>query len=254
MRRFLRRKKKLIIRIALILVALIFIILLISYIHPESGIDIFNKNNPSENTTSPEVGVVIEEPTITVSLPEYITTVNENTKPEVLNEIQQNSIENEETNTVVTSTTGTNGKTYSSYLDNSIKYFITVLSPDNKLTIMLSDKAKSLLPKKSKIQTGVEYDVSNIKETIVAVYDFMYSDYKYPILLLLSSSSKLYYIDLEASINSGNFKVSGPIKNIPKIYKVIKVNITEGDKTYKSAVLTDLDGIGYEFTLDMINK
>lgn len=260
MRRFLRRKKKLIIRLLLLLIFITFIILLIRYILPSAGINTFNFNN--QNTNSSEVEVtIIDEPNVTVSLPEYITTVNEaNSNTLKSNTITSNntninnSSDNNNSNEIITSTKGTNGKSYTSYVDNSDKYFITVLSSDNNLTIMLSNKAKDLLPQKTTTKIGVEYNVSGISETIVGVYDFTYSNYKYPILLLLSSSGKLYYIDLESSIKSGKFKAQGPIKKVSNIYKICKVIVTDGDKSYKSAVLTDVDGIGYEFTLDMIKK
>lgn len=247
MRRFFRRKKKLIIRVACILAVLIFLALLIRYILPSAGINTFNFNK-EDNTSSSEVEVtIIDEPTVTVSLPEYITTVDDISSK---NEIQTPT----ESNTLVTSTTGTNGKSYTSYVDNSEKYFITVLGSNNKLTLMLSNKSKELLSKDSKAKVGVEYTVSNLKETIVGVYDFTYSNYKYPILLLLSSSGKLYYIDLENSLKSGTFKATGPVKQISNIYKVCPVEVSDGKTSYKSAVLTDLDGIGYEFTLDMIGR
>ena len=247
MRRFLRRKKKLIIKLLVLLIFIIFAVLLIRYILPKAGINTFNFDN--QNHTSSEVEVkIIDDSNVTVSLSEYITTVNEVNSNIITNNNQTSS------NEIITSTTGTNGKSYTSYVDTNDKYFITVLSADNNLTIMLTNKAKELLPKKTTTKIGVEYNVSGISETIIGVYDFSYSNYKYPILLLLSSSGKLYYIDIENSIKSGKFKAQGPIKEVSSIYKVCKVIVTDGNKTYKSAVLTDADGIGYEFTLDMIKK
>lgn len=247
MKRFFRRKKKLIMRMACILAVLVFLILLIRYVLPSAGINTFNFNNDNSNPSSEVEVTIIDEPTVTVSLPEYITTVDDNSSK---NEVPTST----ETNTLVTSTTGTNGKSYTSYVDTNEKYFITVLGANNKLTLMLSNRAKDLLSKDSKAKVGVEYTVSNLKETIVGVYDFTCSTYKYPVLLLLSSSGKLYYVDLEASLKSGTFKAAGPIKKLSNIYKICPVEISDGNTSYKSAVLTDLDGIGYEFTLDMIGR
>ena len=214
MKRFFRRKKKLIMRLSILLALIIFIVLLILYILPKAGITTINNDNTN---SSDEVEVtIIDEPQVTVSLPEYITTINEAGD---LNAVQPSG---EDSNTIITSATGVNGKSYTSYVDTDEKYFITVLSSDNTLTIMLSNKAQDLLTEKSKAKIGVEYKVSNLEEKIVGVYDFMYSDYKYPILLLLSSSGKLYYVDLESSFNSGTFKASGPIEGVSNIYKIIK--------------------------------
>lgn len=247
MRRFFRRKKKLIIRLTILLAIIIFIVLLVLYILPKAGITTIKKD---VSNSSEEVDVtIIEEPQVKVSLPEYITTVDDKDN---LGNVQTPG---DNSNTIIETTTGTNGKSYTSYVNTEEKYFITVLSNDNKkLTIMLSNKAKDLLSNNSKAKIGIEYSVSNIKEEIVGVYDFTYSNYKYPILLLLSASGKLYYVDLESALSSGNFKAEGPIKNISNIYKVVAVEVKDGDNTYKSAVITDLDEIGYEFTLDMIGR
>lgn len=247
MKRFFRRKKKLIIRLSILLAIIIFIILLILYILPKAGITTINKNN---SNSSGEVDVtIIDEPQVKVSLPEYITTVDD------ANTLENIQTSGDNSNTIIETTTGTNGKSYTSYVNTEEKYFITVLSDDNKkLTIMLSNKAKDLLTNNSKAKIGIEYNISNIKEEIVGVYDFMYSDYKYPILLLLSTSGKLYYVDIEASINSGSFKAEGPIKDVSNVYKIVAVEVTDGSNKYKSAVITDLNEIGYEFTLDMIGR
>jgi len=251
MKRFFRRKKKLIIRILILIVFLALIAALVYYVFPKSGIKTFNFIN-KENTVSDEIEVtIIDEPVVTTSLPEYITDVNE-VSEELLEEVKKSQ---EDTNTLITSTTGINGKSYKSYVENSEKYFITILSNDSKsLTIMLTNKSEALLTKKTKAKIGVDYPVSGLKEKIVGVYNFTYSNYKYPILLLLSSSGKLYYVDIESAITTGKFKANGPIKNVSNIYKICDVEVNDGKKTYKSAVLTDVDGIGYEFTLDMIGK
>lgn len=252
MKRFFRRKKKLIIRTFIIIVFLALVALLIYYVLPKSGIETLNFANNKETNSTDEIEVkIIDESTVTTSLPEYITTVGDASE-EYLNEAKSSQ---DDTNELITSVMGANGKAYTAYVDNSEKYFITILSNDNsKLTIMLSNKAESLLPKNSTIKVGVDYNVSGIKEKIVGVYDFEYSGYKYPILLLLSSSGKLYYVDLETSIKSGKFKSHGPIKQVTNIYKICNVEVNDGKNKYKTAVLTDVDGIGYEFTLDMIGK
>lgn len=252
MKRFFRRKKKLIIRTLVIIVFLVLIALFVYYILPKSAIETLNfaKNKETNNTDEIEVKI-IDESTVTTSLPEYITTVGD-TSEELLNEAKRSQ---DDSNEVLTSVMGANGKAYTAYVDNSEKYFITILSNDNsKLTIMLSNRAESLLNKTKKLKVGVDYNVYNLKEKIVGVYDFEYSNYKYPILLLLSSSGKLYYVDIESSIKTGKFKAQGPIKKVSNIYKICNVEVNDGKHKYKTAVLTDVDGIGYEFTLDMIGK
>lgn len=247
MKRFFRRKTKLIIRLTILLAIIIFIVLLVLYILPKAGITTINRDN---SNSSGEVDVtIIDEPQVKVSLPEYITTVDD------ANTLENVQVSGDNSNTIIQTTTGANGKSYTSYVNTEEKYFITVLSDDNKkLTLMLSNKAKDLLTNDSKAKIGIEYSISNINEEIVGVYDFMYSDYKYPILLLLSASGKLYYVDIESSLNSGSFKAAGPIKDISNIYKIVAVEVNDGNNTYKSAVLTDLNEIGYEFTLDMIGR
>lgn len=247
MKRFFRRKKKLIIRLSILLALIIFIVLLVLYVLPKAGITTINNDNTNNSSEEVEV-TIIDDPKPPSSLPEYITTADDEVD---LNNIQTNV---EDSNSVITTTTGANGKSYTSYVDTEEKYFITVLSEDNTLTIMLSNKAQDLLSSTSKAKIGVEYTVSNLNEKIVGVSDFMYSNYEYPILLLISTSGKLYYVDMEDGFETGKFEAEGPIEKVSNIYKVNVVNVTDGDTTYKSAVLTDLDNIGYEFTLDMIGR
>ena len=241
----LRRRRKLILKILFFILVASCIIWFFVYIYPKSNIKTYDSNSSGDKIQS----VTIDAPVANVTLPTTIKTISP---------LSNTTIENPTNNTLENNTnTGTqiqgtdSDKNYESYIDDSTPYLITILSSDNSITLLLSERSSSLIDEGSPTQIGYDYTVSGIPEKIVSVYDFTVDNYKYPIVLLLSESGFVYYLDMEAGYSSGNFSVAGKIDGIPQIDNIYTVTV---DNNYKSAVLVDKENVGYEFSLNMINK
>ena len=250
----LRRKKKLFLKILVFILVAGGILGFFIFIYPKSSIPTYDNDNNNEN----EIQTVnVKSSNINVTLPTKIKTIspvnnsgNNNDNTNNSNNTDETNQNTEVPNNVVDHAVDSN-KSYESYIDESLPYLITVLSAKNKLTILLSDKSKSIIPEGSPTQTGHEYLAENMPLDIVSTYDFTVDGYTYPIILLLSSSGKIYFIDTEEGYKTGVFNVSGKIENIPAIKNIYTVTV---DKNYKSAILVGQDDVGYEFNLNMINK
>ena len=242
----LRRKKKLIIKLLVFLLIVGAILGFFIFIYPESNIPTYdNSDSSSENKIQ---SISINPPNVNVTLPTTIKTIS----PSSNNTNSNSTVTNTNSNNSITEEKITESdKTYESYVDDSIAHLITILSSKNELTILLSERSSSLIPQGSPTKIGVDYLVKGITEKIVSVYDFTVDGYSYPIVLLLSESGKVYYIDTELAYKTGSFEVSGQITDIPEIDNIHPVTV---DNKYKSAVLVDKNDVGYEFDLDMINK
>ena len=221
-----RRKKKILKRILVIFAILLAIFLLYKFIKPQKKIDTANPDN--------QKGEVIE-----------LTTVNE---PNV--EIKlPNTIKDEKNNT-------TSSQHYEPITENSEdsdKYLISILS-NNEVTILIGNDSEKILNNNSKVEIGGEYKVTGINDKIKSVYYFNVENYKYPIFLLLTQEGTLHYVDIENAFKTGNFKISGTIKNLPEVESVYSSNAEKNGQTYRTAVIACTNGEGYEFSLDMINK
>lgn len=221
-----RRKKKLLMNIIKILIVIIIAVGLFLIFKPKKQID--TTDNTSNNKELIKV-----------------TTVNElNIKADLPEEIKDST-----TNTVIPK----EEKTYEPSTQSSERYLIPILA-NNEVTILIGDDSAKLLNNNSKVQVGNEYIVEGTNETMKAVYYFTVDNYDYPILLLLGESHKLYFVDVENAYSTGVFKLDGYIKNIPDVENVYQTKVTEGDKTYPSAVIRCTNGEGYEFNIDMIGK
>lgn len=234
-----RRKKKLIIKICIFLLIIGIIFAFFIFIYPESNIPTYNGTN-TNNENQIQI-VTINSPNVNVTLPSQIKTID----------LPSNSVNSNPSSPEPSATISDSNKTYESYIDESLSYLITILSADNTLTVLLSERSSTLIPSGSPTQIGVDYSVTGIAEKIIAVYDFTVDSYSYPIILLLSETGKVYYIDTESAYKSGEFKVSGQISGIPEIKNIYTVTV---DGNYKSAVLVDNNDVGYEFNLNMIGK
>ncbi len=237
----LRRKKKLIIKICVLLLIIGAIFGFFIFIYPESNIPTYDDTD-SKNENQIQ-SVAINPPNVNVTLPTEIKTIS----PSSSDNSTGNNTNTSSSSEVITDS----NKNYESYVDESLPYLITILSSDNKLTILLSERSSSLIPEGSSTKIGVDYLVTGIAEKIIAVYDFTVDNYSYPVVLLLSETGNVYYIDTESAYKTGEFKVSGKIADIPEIDNIYTVTV---DKNYKSAILVDKSDIGYEFNLNMIGK
>ncbi len=221
-----RRKKKLIINLLKILVIVLIIVGIYFIFKPKKKI-----NTSKENENKPQYIKVttVDESNIKVELPETIKDVATNQE-----------ISKEE-------------KTYTPLTKVSERYLVPILA-NNEVTILIGDDSEDLLINNSSVQVGNEYTVSGIAETIQSVYYFTVDNYNYPILLLLGESGTLHYVDIEKAYSTGKFAISGSIKNIPEVENVYQVSVDRKGNTYRSAIISCINGEGYEFNIDMINK
>ncbi|MBR3132642.1 MAG: hypothetical protein IKG42_00950 [Clostridia bacterium] len=250
----LRRKKKLFLKILVFVLIAGGILGFFIFIYPKSSIPTYDKNDNEDEIKTVDVKSSNQNITLPTKI-KTISPVNNTNNDDSNNNNNSNNTTGTDLNTTipdnVVDQAVDSDKTYESYIDDSLPYLITVLSVNNKLTILLSDKSNSIIPEGSPTQTGHEYFAENMPGDIVSTYDFTVDGYTYPIILLLSSSGKVYYINTEEGYKTGVFKVSGMIENIPSIKNVYTVTV---DKNYKSAILVGQDDVGYEFNLSMINK
>lgn len=246
-----RKRRKLISKFLLFAVVAACILGFFIFIYPKSNIKTYNEsNNGNQIESSESSGSIIK-----VTLPSKIKTIDSNVAT-VNNNSEAISDSQSNFNNIDNSTKEEIGvesdKSYESYVDESLAPLITILSSsDNTLSILLTDKSATLLDVNSGAEIGKEYNVENITEKIVAVYDFTVGDYSYPVVLLLSKTGKVYYIDVEKGYKTGVFTVGGQIEGIPVINNIYTVTV---DNQYKSAVLVDNSDTGYEFNLKMIGK
>lgn len=224
-----RRRKKLIRRLEILIIISILIILFFMF-KPKKKITTSNNTSKTEEILNV---TTINEPNIEVNLPTEIKDTTNSNKNET--------------------TSSKNEKTYEPLIDVSERYLIPILS-NNQVTVLIGDDSQKLLPTSSPVKVGNEYTVSGIEETITSVYYFSIDNYSYPILLLLSETGKLYYVDLESAYLTGKFTVSGYIKDIPQVENVYQTTVKKDGKEYRSAVITDINGIGYEFNTNMIGR
>lgn len=224
-----RRKKKIILNIAKILiVVLIAVGIYFIFFNKQKKIEVANTTSNGRKLTKQEA----DESNIRINLPEVIR--------------------NYTTNEIISK----DEKTFSPLARGAETYLIPTLIYDkNEVTILVGDDSENLLSANSPIQIGNEYTVSGIEETIAGVYYFTIEDYEYPILLLLGQSAKLYYVDTQRAYSTGNFAINGYIENIPDVQTVeSRIKAVKDEKTSPSAVIVCTNGEGYEFSTDMIGR
>lgn len=221
-----RRKKKLIINLLKILLIILVIVGIYFIFKPKKKI-----NTSKENENKPQYIKVttVDESDIKIELPKIIKDINTNQE-----------ISKEE-------------KKYTALTKVSERYLVPILA-NNEVTILIGDDSEKLLTNSSNVQVGSEYMVSSIAETIQSVYYFTVDNYDYPILLLLGESGKLHYVDIEKAYRTGKFEISGSINNIPEVENVYQVSVDGKENTYRSAIISCINGEGYEFNIDMIGK
>lgn len=221
-----RRKKKILLNIAKILIVVLIAVGLFLIFKPKKKIN-------TSNTTSNGKELIkvnpVDESNIKITL------------PEIIREYTTNEIISKDT------------KTFSPLVTVSERYLIPILA-NNNVTVLVGDDSANLLTASSPIQIGNEYTVSGIEETIEAVYYFTVEGYDYPVLLLLGKSCKLYYVDVQRAYSSGNFAINGYVENIPEVKNVYQAETTANGKTTHSAVIVCTNGEGYEFSTNMIGR
>lgn len=241
-KKFLKRLLKIIIFVAIIL------IIYFAFFKKIKKID-------SGNETSNQLGIIelnsAEEPKVEIVLPNKI-----------YDEIEENN-SNTSSNDNSTNETSTAGvvntdKKYSPITSddeviNQKKYLETITN-NEEITIMLGDDSRELLSDNSPVEIGKTYIVNNVTEPMKTTYSFNIEDYDYPIILALSQTGYLYYIDAEQAFKTGNFQITNKIEDIQNVDKVYETIVEENGKKYSTAVITTKGGEGYEFNLKMINK
>ena len=221
-----RRKKKLILNIAKILLVILIAIGIFLIFKPKKKI---NTANTAQNGKELIKVNPVDESNIKITLPETI-------KEYTTNKAISKDI-----------------RTFAPLVTVSERYLIPILA-NNEITVLVGDDSASLLSANSPIQRGNEYMVSGIEETIEAVYYFTVEGYDYPVLLLLGKSCKLYYVDIQRAYSSGNFAINGYIENIPDVQNVYQAEATENGKTTRTAIIVCTNGEGYEFSTNMIGR
>lgn len=221
-----RRKKKLILNIAKILLVILIAIGIFLIFKPKKKI---NTANTAQNGKELIKVNPVDESNIKITLPETI-------KEYTTNKAISKDI-----------------RTFAPLVTVSERYLIPILA-NNEITVLVGDDSASLLSANSPIQIGNEYMVSGIEETIEAVYYFTVEGYDYPVLLLLGQSCKLYYVDIQRAYSSGNFAINGYIENIPDVQNVYQAEATENGKTTRTAIIVCTNGEGYEFSTNMIGR
>lgn len=221
-----RRKKKLILNIAKILLVILIAIGIFLIFKPKKKI---NTANTAQNGKELIKVNPVDESNIKITLPETI-------KEYTTNKAISKDI-----------------RTFAPLVTVSERYLIPILA-NNEITVLVGDDSASLLSANSPIQIGNEYMVSGIEETIEAVYYFTVEGYDYPVLLLLGKSCKLYYVDIQRACSSGNFAINGYIENIPDVQNVYQAEATENGKTTRTAIIVCTNGEGYEFSTNMIGR
>ena len=214
-----RRKKKLILNIAKILLVILIAIGIFLIFKPKKKI---NTANTAQNGKELIKVNPVDESNIKITLPETIKEYTTNKA-----------------------------------ISKDIRTFAPLVIPilaNNEITVLVGDDSASLLSANSPIQIGNEYMVSGIEETIEAVYYFTVEGYDYPVLLLLGKSCKLYYVDIQRAYSSGNFAINGYIENIPDVQNVYQAEATENGKTTRTAIIVCTNGEGYEFSTNMIGR
>ena len=204
-----RRKKKLILNIAKILLVILIAIGIFLIFKPKKKI---NTANTAQNGKELIKVNPVDESNIKITLPETI-------KEYTTNKAISKDI-----------------RTFAPLVTVSERYLIPILA-NNEITVLVGDDSASLLSANSPIQIGNEYMVSGIEETIEAVYYFTVEGYDYPVLLLLGKSCKLYYVDIQRAYSSGNFAINGYIENIPDVQNVYQAEATENGKTTRTAII-----------------
>ena len=198
-----RRKKKLIKNLLKVLAVILVLVAMYHIIKPRKNINTSNSTNTNRETIKV---TTISEPNINITLPENITDT--------------------ETNTLAVE------KNYTPLIEVSERYLVPILS-NNEVTILIGDDSAKLLSENSAVHVGNEYSVSGIEETIQAVYYFTIDNYSYPIFMLLGSSGKLYYVDIETAYQTGNFQINGYIQNIPEVENVYQATVENNGENYR---------------------
>ena len=235
-----RRRKKILKNLLKIIIIVAILVVLFFIFKPKKKISTLNDANSNSDVLNV---TTINEPNIQINLPTEIkdTSTNKSTNKTEVSSNTENNVTEE------------NKKTYEPLVEVSERYLIPILA-NNTVTVLVGDDSKDLIPNSSPVSVGNEYTVSGIEETITSVYYFTIDGYSYPILLLLSQTGKLYYIDIESAYLTGKFNVSGYIKDVTNVKNVYQTTVKKDGKEYRSAVIVDNNDIGYEFNTTMIGR
>ena len=244
-----RRRKKILKKLLKIFV---FVgIILIIYFAFFKRIKKIDSGNESNNQT----GIIelrsAEEPKVEIVLPDKIYDEID------VDNTNTSSNDNSTNETTATGVVNTDKKyspiTSDDEIINTKKYLETITN-NEEITVMLGDDSRELLSDNSPIEIGKTYIVNNVTEPMKTTYSFNIEGYDYPIILALSQTGYLYYIDAEQAFKTGNFQITQKIEEIKDDDKVYETIVEENGKKYSTAVITTKNGEGYEFNLKMINK
>ena len=247
-----RRRKKILKKLLKIIIFVA--IILIIYFAFFKKIKKINSGNKIDNKSGIIELSTAEEPKVEIVLPNKIYDEIEENKQN-----EQNSTNNSSNNKTSTDEgTINNDKKYIPITsDDEVinrKNYLETVTNNEEITIILGDDSRELLPTNSSIEIGKTYIVDNVVEPMKTTYSFNIKDYDYPIILALSQTGYLYYIDAEQAFKTGNFQITQKIEEIKDVDKVYETIVEENGKKYSTAVITTKDGEGYEFNLKMINK
>lgn len=235
-----RKRKKILKNLLKILIIVAILVALFFIFKPKKKISTLNDTDSNSDVLNV---TTINKPNIQINLPTEIKDTSTN----------QSTNKTEDSSNTENNVTEENKKTYEPLIEVSERYLIPILA-NNTVTVLIGDDSKDLIPSSSPVNVGNEYTVSGIEETLTAVYYFTVDGYSYPILLLLSESGKLYYVDIESAYLTGKFNVSGYIKDVPNVDNVYQTTVKKDGKEYRSAVIVDTNKIGYEFNTTMIGR
>jgi hypothetical protein len=223
-----RRTKQLLQRLATIAIIIAVAVAIVMFFKPKKTIETSDSNiNRKEY-----VGTIQDSKPVNIVLPENIVSTEENPN-------------------VSTNSTKTSDVKYEPIVSSKETYFIPFQTTEKEFKLLIGYDSEPLL-EGSPVESTKEYDVKGMPENIKSIFFFKLGDYKYPILLVLGQSGKLYYVDIETAYTTGSFTVNGPIKNLPAVKEVNSTTVTKDGKEYVGAVITCENGQGYEFDISMI--
>lgn len=237
-----RRRKKIIKNLLKILAAVAFVLIIyFAFFRQQEKIN--TANTSGNNSKTIELSVA-NEPKIEIILPEKIYEYNTNTLTSTNNNDSKSDLSDEKTYTPITST---------EEIEVQKKYLVAITS-ESKVEILIGDDSEELLTENTAIEIGGSYEVEGITERLKTTYSFSVAGYKYPIILILSQTGNLYYIDTEQAFQTGKFQVAGKVENLSNVDRIYTTKVEQDGSTYDSAVIVTKTGEGYEFSLNMINK
>lgn len=237
-----RRRKKIIKNLLKILAAVAFVLIIyFAFFRQQKKIN--TANTTGNHGESIELSVA-NEPKIEIILPEKIYDYDTNTITSADDDNSKSTLSDEKTYTPITST---------EEIEAQKKYLVAITS-ESKVEILIGDDSEELLTENTSVEIGGSYEVEGITELLKTTYSFSVAGYKYPIILILSQTGNLYYVDSEQAFQTGKFQIAGKVENLSNVDRIYTTKVEQDGLTYDSAVIVTKTGEGYEFSLNMINK